>query len=247
MSGPSVSRDHDVSFRLVSATLGGVLLGPGTALVDEDVLRILLLDPPSSEKALQFSYDAIVGVAMGAGSIIVSLRDTRGLVATTNEPSALRARLLGACRSLPEVTRALRALGSRRRVGGTRRHPSDKEARFFGPLIAARRASMDARDAAGVIAAFEPRKLATQLSSVIVEFAAEQGAGHPARRRALEAELGDAVEGLSVALTGLDELAARGSSDVDDLARWRSWAAGVQHVFEIADRSWIVIEAIVSR
>ena len=59
--------------------------------------------------------------------------------------------LLAACRALPEVTRALRALGSRRGAGGTRRNPGDREGRFFAPFISARRASMDARDARAVI------------------------------------------------------------------------------------------------
>jgi hypothetical protein len=247
MSARAAGRDHAASFVIATATLGGVLLGPGTALVDEDVLRLLLLDSPTGEKALQFRYESIVGVAVGAGSVVVTFRDARGLAVTTADAAAFRACLLGACRALPEVTRALRALGSRRGIGGRRRNPSDKEARFFAPLIAARRASMDARDAAGVIASFNARKLAAQLSKAIADFAAEQGAGHPARRRALEAELSDAVESLSVALTALDELAVRGSNDVDDLGRWRSWAAGVQQVFEAADRSWITIEPIVSR
>jgi hypothetical protein len=247
MTASATSRDHGGSFAMAAASVGGVPLGPGTALVDEDVLRLLLLDSPTGEKALQFRYESIATVAMGDGSVVVSLRDSRQLVATTNEAAALRAALLGACRALPEVTRALRAFGSRRSIGGRRLRSPDKEARFFAPLIAARRAAMDARDAASVIASFEARRLAAQLSATIAVFAAEQSGGHPARRRALEAELGDAVEPLSVALTALEELAIHGAVDVDDLGRWRSWATGVQSVFEAADRSWIVIEPIVSR
>jgi hypothetical protein len=40
----------------------------------------------------------------------------------------------------------------------------------------------------------------------------------------------------------LKELAAHAASDVDDLSRWRGWAAGVQQVFEAADRAWMAIE-----
>ena len=148
---------------------------------------------------------------------------------------------------LPEVTRALRALGSRRGAAGTRRNPSDKEARFFAPLITARRASMESRDAGGVIAAFGAKRLAQEIAATILDFAAAQAAGHPARRRALEAELGDATDQLTAALTDLEQTAALAISDVDDLGRWRAWAAGVQRVFEAADRSWVTIEPVVSR
>ena len=68
-----------------------------------------------------------------------------------------------------------------------------------------------------------------------------------ARLHALEAELGDATDQLTVALTDLEQAAALAISDVDDLARWRAWAAGVQRVFEAADRSWVTIEPVVSR
>ena len=234
-------REQGASFALVSARLGGKPLGPATALVDEDLLRVLLLDAGAGEKAIQIRYDTIVGVALGDGSVIVSCRDGRDLVAAIDDGSELRQHLLAACRSLPEVTRALRALGSRRGVGGTRRNPGDREARFFGPFISARRASMDARDARTVISAFDPRELTRSLNATITVFARESAAGHAARQRALEAELSDGIEPLEAALARLQELADLAARDVDDLARWRAWAAGVQQVFEAADRAWVTI------
>jgi hypothetical protein len=240
-------REQGGTFALASATLGGKPLGPGTALVDEDVLRVLLLDSPTGEKTVQVRYDLIVAVRLGAGSVVVDCRDGRGLVVATEEPAAFRGRLLAACRALPEVTRALRALGSRRGLRGTRRNPSDREGRFFAPFIAARRAAMEARDASAVIASFDARQLARSVAATIMAFTDQQSAGHPARRRALEAELTDAAEELSTALTTLAALAADAAADVDDLARWRSWAAGVQSVFEAADRSWLTIEPVVER
>jgi hypothetical protein len=240
-------REAGGSYALTMATLAGRKLGPATALVDEDVLRVLLLDATGGEKALQIRYESIVGVALGDGAAMVSCRDGRSLVAKTTEASALRQALLAACRSLPEVTRALRALGSRRGIGGTRRNPSDREGRFFAPFISARRASMDARDARGVIAAFDSKELARSLLATITVFARERAAGHPARQRALEAELSDGIEVLEQALERLRELADQASSDVDDLARWRSWASGVQQVFEAADRAWVAIEPSMER
>lgn len=247
MTEHGATREPSVSFVIASATLGGVTLGPGTALVDEDVLRLLLFDSPLGEKALQVRYESIVGVAMSDGSVMVSCRDGRGLVVLTNEAASFRGRVLAACRALPEVTRALRALGSRRGARGTRRNPTDKEARFFAPLIAARRASMNSRDAASVIESFDAKRLAHEIATTLLDFAAEGGSGHSARRRALEAELSDAAEQLSASLTVLDDLAARAAGDVDDLGRWRLWAGAVQRVFEAADRSWAAIEPVMGR
>jgi hypothetical protein len=240
-------RDQGGSFALSSSSFAGRVLGPGTALVDEDVLRVLLLDATEGEKALQLRYDAIAGVALSDGAVVVTCRDGRGLVASTGEAQAFRQSILAACRALPEVTRALRALGSRRGTGGTRRNPSDREARFFSPFIAARRASMDARDARAVIAAFDARELARGLGATLARFAADLSSGHPARQRAMEAELSDGVEALEAALDRLREQAAIAASDVDDLARWRTWAESVQHVFEAADRAWVTIEPVMER
>jgi hypothetical protein len=239
-------RDRAAGFAITAAMRGRSTLGPGTALVDEDLFRLLLLGAPSSEKSLQVKYDAIKGVATNGSSITISVQDGRDLTLTTAEATLLRARVLAACRALPEVTRALRALGSRRASRGTRRNPTDKEGRFFSPLIAARRASMDARDATSVVAAFDAKRLTREMTATIVDFAAAGGTGHPARRRALEADLSDVSEQLSVALAELDELGQQALSDVDDLTRWRSWAAAVQRVFEAADRSWAAIEPIVN-
>jgi hypothetical protein len=235
-------REQGGTFALSAASHGGRKLGPATALVDEDVLRVLLREAGSGEKAMHIRYDAILGVALSDGSVVITCRDGRGLVATTSEAREFRLRVLGACRALPEVTRALRALGSRRGAGGLRRNPGDREARFFAPFISARRASMDAREARAVIAAFDPRELARSLNATVTVFAREVAAGHPARQRALEAELSDGIERLEAALAALQELATAAAGDVDDLARWRTWAAGVQQVFEAADRAWVAIE-----
>jgi hypothetical protein len=235
-------REQGGSYALTMAMLGGRKLGPATALVDEDILRVLLLDAPGGEKAVQIRYDMIDGAGLSDGSVVITCRDGRGFVATTSEAAAFRQNVLAACRALPEVTRALRALGSRRETGGGRRNPGDREGRFFAPFISARRASMDARDARSVISAFDSRELLRSLSATLTVFARESAGGMPPRQRALEAELADGVEQLEAALDRLGELAADAARDVDDLGRWRSWAAGVQRVFEAADRAWVTIE-----
>ena len=235
-------REQGGSFALTMVMLGERKLGPATALVDEDVLRVLLLDAAGADKAVQIRYDMIEGAGLSDGAVVISCRDGRGVVATTTDAAAFRQSVLAACRALPEVTRALRALGSRRGARGSRRNPTDREGRFFAPFISARRASMDARDARAVISAFDPRELLRSLSATLTVFARESAGGHAARQRALEAELSDCVEQLEAALARLQEVAADAGRDVDDLTRWRTWAAGVQHVVEAADRAWVAIE-----
>lgn len=240
-------REQGGSFSLSSAALGGKHLGPATALVDEDILRVLLVDAGGGEKAIQLRYDSVVAVGIDDGGVIISCRDGRDFVGSTPDANEFRQSVLAACRSLPEVTRALRALGSRRGTGGTRRNPGDREGRFFAPFISARRASMDAREARAVISAFDPRELTRSLNATLTVFARERAAGHPARQRALEAELSDGIEQLESALGRLQELATQAARDVDDLGRWRAWAAGVQQVFEAADRAWVTIEPTIER
>jgi hypothetical protein len=235
-------REQGGSFALTMVMLGGRKLGPATALVDEDILRVLLLDAAGADKALQIRYDQIEGAVLSDGSVVITCREARELVAATADASAFRQSVLAACRALPEVTRALRALGSRRGARGSRRNPTDREGRFFAPFISARRAAMDARDARSVISAFDSRELLRSLSATLTVFARESAAGHAARQRALEAELSDGVERLEAALARLQEVAADAARDVDDLARWRTWAAGVQGVFEAADKAWVAIE-----
>lgn len=241
-------RDEHAGFALRDLSYGGVKLGAATALIDEDVLRILLLDAPTADRSLQLRYSAIARVVSGPPTgVTIEMKDGRRLVTTTDEPDALRSSVLAACRALPEVTRALRALGSRRRVAGTARLTGEREARFFLPFIAARRAAMDARSASGVIASFDPRHLGRDLDRLIEELASERGGDHPARRRAAEAELSDAADPLREALEGLVALSSTASADVDDLAAWRAWASGVQRLFEIADRTWVEIDAVMER
>src|SRR6185436_12583099 len=93
-------REQGASFALAKATLGGRKLGPATALVDEDVLRVLLVDAGGGEKAIQLRYDSIVGVGLGDGSVVVACRDGRDFVAATKEAATFRQSVLAACRAL---------------------------------------------------------------------------------------------------------------------------------------------------
>jgi hypothetical protein len=130
--------------------------------------------------------------------------------------------------ALPELTRTMHGLGSRRGRPG-----ADHE----------RRAAEGFVEAESRLAAFDTRRLMRALTTLLGELASERFPESAPDRRALEAELLDHVEHLSAALDALGEAAeqVRASSNAARLARWRDWTHAAQRVFEAADRSWIAM------
>jgi hypothetical protein len=143
---------------------------------------------------------------------------------------------------LPELTLALRALGSRRR----RRGQGNEQERFFAPLLEARRAAARAADVEGAVTAFDAARLNTSFDKTVRALAADRAAsGRAAERRALEARLQERLEPLR------DELSELGESGdallrADDTTRpdaWRRWADQLRAVFACADRCWPGLDA----
>ena len=136
--------------------------------------------------------------------------------------------------ALPEVARGLRTLGTVR--GGS----STLQARFFGPLLAARR-RLEAPDATERRAGqFEAAALAARLRAAIGEFAAERHPGDAPRRRAMEAHLEEAIEPLLERLDALARAATavEGAASGARFTAWRGWTRQLRHVFLEADRAW---------
>ncbi|MDQ3948878.1 MAG: hypothetical protein M3282_00895, partial [Gemmatimonadota bacterium] len=78
---------------------------------------------------------------------------------------------------LPELTLALRTLGSRRRRRG---HGNEQE-RFFAPLLEARRAAARAADVEAAVTSFDAARLNTSFDKAIRALAADRAAsGRPA-------------------------------------------------------------------
>ena len=161
----------------------------------------------------------------------------------------------------PEVTRSLRLLGSGRSLR------AGDEARFFAPLLAARRSAAEAMTRGQAIVALDARRLRAALDAVLRAFASERHPERLAARRALEAELEDLVAPLHRALGDLADVAAStdGASlgrvrdralagdvagesaanaptlDVPDAA-WNRWLDAVRGVFECADAVWRALD-----
>jgi len=150
---------------------------------------------------------------------------------------SLGAEITRSALALPELTRTMHGLGSRRG------RPGADHDRFFAGLLAARRAAEGFVEAESRLAAFDTRRLMQGLTTLLGELASERFPGSAPDRRALEAELLDHVEHVSAALDALREAAeqVRASSNAVRLARWRDWTHAAQRVFEAADRSWIAM------
>jgi hypothetical protein len=171
-------------------------------------------------------------------------RDGMHIVLKSSAASDLIREILARCQALPELTRTLRAFGSRRGRRSTRDTEASEQQRFFAPFIAARRAAMHADGPEASIAAFDVPALVVALHDTLVTLAAERHGNDAPARRALEAELVDLSEPLQLSLNSLGEEAMAAAAAPSDLRLWRAWAAQLRTTFESADRVWLAIDAV---
>jgi hypothetical protein len=142
---------------------------------------------------------------------------------------------------LPELARALRALGSARRSGGA------MQSQFFLPLLDARRRAAVARNAAARVRAFDAADLNRALARAIERIVAGWPDNRPSVRRALHAELVERVSGYARALALLSERAgaALAADESSGLGAWRAWTVQLAATFDAADRSWLSLRSVV--
>jgi hypothetical protein len=204
----------------------------GTVRLIEDVLSIVVQD-----REYKARFDRIDGVVWEAS--MLTLHVGRDVVELTGHPALepLGAQILQTALALPEFTRTMRGLGSRRGTVG-----ADHD-RFFAQLLAARRAAEGFAEAESRLAAFDARRLAQALTTLLGELASERYPESGPDRRALEAELLDDAERMFAALQALGEAAdqVRASTSASRLAQWRQWTSSAQRLFEEADRCWFAI------
>jgi hypothetical protein len=235
-----MSERSRLTIHLGSARIGAVEHGAATAVLEDDTLAILALTP--DDAAVRFPLAAIDDVVTASDVVAISLHDGRQLTLACSDAAAFRGDLLARCRALPELTRTLRAFGSRRAQVGTRETAAAEQQRFFAPLLAARLTAIRAADVAAIVAAFDARLVAAEVHRTLRALVAERHVEPGPARRALEAELLDLCEPLDVALASLGEAARELSGAGDDLRTWRTWTARLAATFETADRVWITLD-----
>ena len=143
---------------------------------------------------------------------------------------------------LPELTRALRALGSARdgRGGAT-------QAAFFHPLIDARRRAADARTPAARVNAFDATDLSKALDRFLDRIISEWPDKRDSVRRALRAELKERAAPSFAALARLADRARelQNAGESERLGAWRAWTTQLAATFHAADLTWLSLRPVV--
>jgi hypothetical protein len=235
--------DRPLDQTLVIARIGRTELGPAAVSFDEDALSIVLRGAPA-DRTMRVELSAIEGVYDDGHEVTIPLRNGTRLVLEVESSGDLRDAILVLCMALPELTRALRALGSRRGARSSRATAGDEQRRFFAPLLDARRRATGAAGLADTIGAFDADVLAASIHRVVQAFASQRVSELGPERRALEAELFDAVEPLQASLQRVRDAAPGAKATAGELRPWRAWAAELQAAFEAADRVWLALDAV---
>jgi hypothetical protein len=227
---------------VTSTRIGRTDLGAGLVTVDDEAIVVVVQSSPE-DRSIHISLSAVDDVAIDGREVALGLHDGMRLALVGDNAEALREQLMVHCRAIPELTRALRAFGSRRGHASTRSSGPSEQKRFFAPLLDARRAAVSAAHPEATLGAFDTATLERAIEQALQSFAAERYGENAAARRALEAELVDLTEPLKNALGTLSAAANDASVSVDDLRLWRAWSAQLRATFETADRVWLSLDA----
>ena len=199
---------------------------------------VLSLD---TERGVRFRVPArsLDGLELGATAAMLYLAsgDVLELSLERDEARALLRGLRDAACTAPEFMRSLRWFG---RPDAPASHA---QTRWFAPLLEARRRLAGVSDPIAQAALFDPDAVLAGLAEALAALAAERAPESAPRRRAIEAELEDATDGVRVALAGvaLAGSALAGSAGDTRLAEWRRWIGTIQALFRAADDAWPLV------
>jgi hypothetical protein len=136
--------------------------------------------------------------------------------------------------TVPELTLGLRNFASPRSLG-------DVHARYFAPLLDARRAAAIAARWSGRVTAFDAERLESTMRLTLAELATERFPKSAPDRRALTAQLEDACGDLFDALADLGEsqgAVLANTQSAPSPEHWTNWVTHLREVFSAADRGW---------
>jgi len=229
-----------VPITIDATQVGRTDLGPSSVTLDDDALTIVVR---GAEAPTQIALAVIDELSLVDTHLELRLGDGTRVVFVSPASPELREDIAARCRALPELTRTLRAFGSRRRQRGRQSSAASDQQRFFAPLIDARRNALSVSAPDATIHAFDARRLTAAVIAALRALASDRFAEPGPERRALEAELMDLSEPLSDALAALGDAATQATEHIDDLRYWRAWAAQLRTTFEVADRVWLTLDA----
>jgi hypothetical protein len=218
--------------------LSGVVLEWGTVrLAGPAQLRLtseaMVIEPPTGED-WQARYGDLRGGGWRSGAIIVhGDRGTATIEGTAGLDQAWASLVARVC-PLPELTRTHRLLGSRR--GGS----VEQQVKFLAPLLQARKRLEEVADLDTRVAALDARALSERMLLAIQAIAKDIYGSSDPDRRAMEAEL---EEAMAPVFDGLDAVQAaaqvfRNAPEAIRFTAWRDWVSTVSSVFVLADNGW---------
>lgn len=222
---------------MVSATAGQWdgqrLTGPARLRLTSDAV---LLDA-SQGASLRARYADLHGAVWRTGALTIHAAAGAATVESPRTGAGLEqawTTIIARACPVPEVARGHRRLGSRR--GG---HAA-AQARFFAPLLQARRTLEEQPDLEVRVAGFDARLLRERIDSALAAIARDAYPASAPDRRALEAELEESMAPLFAALDGLSRAAGdfRAADEPVRFMAWRRWVAAAGSVFARADSAW---------
>jgi hypothetical protein len=220
-----------VEARLVSS--GGVRVFVGTSGDDITITR------DDGVVLHAFRVEEVAEVVRTGDRVDVTLVRGGPLVLSGPRAGDVDARLVAACMRLPELTRALRSLGSTR-AGA---HAAGQR-EFFLPLLDARRRAEDSVARADVVAAFDPERLARSFERYLTAVVGNTADTRPAARRAYAAYTDDLATPLHRALDEVRRTRTAAATPPADarVESWRRWSGALHRLFEAADRCWVALD-----
>ena len=227
--------DAPVRLRMSGSVGQRPMSGVASVAVDADGVVVTPLDAAlQADAPMRIPFDGVDGVTHASdsmGTLTIHLRGG-GRLTGAGDPRVAQVAdaILVRGRAMPELARAIRALGAR---GGGAAQDA-----FFQPLLDARRHAVAGGLAA--VDAFDPAALRVAFEHRLASLAAERGAERAPARRALEARLLDAAEPLFAALPPLSDAAdrVRSAPPAEALRHWRGWVQALRAVFDRADAAW---------
>lgn len=210
-------------------------------MVDSDALTVVRTE--AEDRPVRVPLATIDAVDVRDDELALALHDGSTVRLAMASANQFADHLLAHCCALPELTRTLRAFGSRRGQRASRLAGAAEQQRFFAPLVEARRQASRAGSPFDAVDLFDAQVIDSAVEATLNSFAAERYGENGPARRALEAELTDLAEPLHLALAELGEAAGDARMERGDLRVWRRWCGALKSAFEAADRVWLALDA----
>ena len=205
------------------------LIGPGRLRLTSDSMSLEVTGNP-----WHASYEELRGASWRTGSLTVHGEQGRAVVESKEGLELAWVQLIERACPLPEVARDHRLLGSRR--GGS----VAAQARFLRPLLDARKRIEKEPDLETRVALLDANQLRERVVAALGTIASDTFPASQPDRRALEAELEEAMTGFFRQLESVDAAAKsfRGAPETIRFSAWREWANRVVDAYSQADGAW---------